>query len=419
MKPIDPSLRARPSGRLASFRARFRAERGISVSLAAGRFGQVPQRAARRLHDAATPISDSVEEREDDENIADAEAKRVMNDMLPEVRIAGETEAYVAGPSKMAAASGRLKVTGISSGMDGEDAFRPLDGVGTTGRRRSHRVDANRFGGVSPARTVAGGHSRALRFGLVRRIRQTNPTASCPSCHVEGSELVSTRTAMTSSFAMAKLGARATHAVQRTVVSVVSSIGGMIGLPATLLMLGCIGLLAVMSLLSWLPGMGATLENCRTSDGDSACSSIGGLAGTLHPKLVLTEDGNAVDVKATGTPSATTYEQWQCTWWAASRRKQIDRPVDGYMGNGWMWRDSSVKHGYPLSKSARPGSILVFQKGVLDADPTYGHVAIVEKVNADGSILISESSAMWGEVRLRTLQHLQLQAHMDDIDFIH
>ena len=34
-----------------------------------------------------------------------------------------------------------------------------------------------------------------------------------------------------------------------------------------------------------------------------------------------------------------------------------------------------------------------FPPGVAGADPTYGHVAVVEYVNADGSFLISETNA--------------------------
>ena len=36
---------------------------------------------------------------------------------------------------------------------------------------------------------------------------------------------------------------------------------------------------------------------------------------------------------------------------------------------------------------------MVFAPGQANADGTYGHVAVLEKINADGSIEISESNA--------------------------
>lgn len=36
---------------------------------------------------------------------------------------------------------------------------------------------------------------------------------------------------------------------------------------------------------------------------------------------------------------------------------------------------------------------MVFAPGQADADGAYGHVAVLEKINADGSIEISESNA--------------------------
>ena len=38
------------------------------------------------------------------------------------------------------------------------------------------------------------------------------------------------------------------------------------------------------------------------------------------------------------------------------------------------------------------GDVVVFQPGQQGADSYYGHVAVVEKINADGSIEISESN---------------------------
>lgn len=136
--------------------------------------------------------------------------------------------------------------------------------------------------------------------------------------------------------------------------------------------------------------------------------------------LVMSGDGWHVNIAAMGIPArSTTYELWQCTWWASVRRAQIGKPVDGYMGNGGQWDDSARRLGYPTGRDARAGDVISFEPGVLGSSPIYGHVAIVEKVNADGSILISESGANVASVVTRTLTAAQLQMAGAGITFIH
>ncbi len=112
-----------------------------------------------------------------------------------------------------------------------------------------------------------------------------------------------------------------------------------------------------------------------------------------------------VDVAATGTPVGriTTYATGQCTWWAAARRLQIGKPVDGYMGDGWMWASSARKLGYPTGGDIQLGDVASFTKGYLGASTDYGHVAIVEEIKDNGSIVISESGGGIPYAWLRTL----------------
>lgn len=110
---------------------------------------------------------------------------------------------------------------------------------------------------------------------------------------------------------------------------------------------------------------------------------------------------NATDIPAdtsTSTPAATgdsgnMYPWGQCTWWAYVRRHQLGLPVGSYFGNGQAWAASAARLGYSVSHQPTVGAIIVFQPGQVGADPTYGHVAIVEQTHADGSITISESNA--------------------------
>ena len=81
----------------------------------------------------------------------------------------------------------------------------------------------------------------------------------------------------------------------------------------------------------------------------------------------------------------------QCTYYVFNRLAQVGTPI-GYsmMGNAAEWPSYARSYGYSVSNSPSAGSAIVFQQGLAGADPTYGHVAFVEAVNADGSVYISE-----------------------------
>ncbi|KAA8818521.1 MULTISPECIES: CHAP domain-containing protein [Bifidobacterium] len=208
----------------------------------------------------------------------------------------------------------------------------------------------------------------------------------------------------------------AVDGARRIMASVVSAVTGAVGMPVFLLATAAIMVLAtLMALLSWLPGFNATQQGCAGGD----CSVTGSVIGSLEPPLVMNGDDSAVNVDAMNLPEIVSYERWQCTWWGASRREQIGKPVDPWMGDGHMWRASAERFGYPIDKAPRPGDVMVFQAGTLGADDYYGHVAIVEEVNEDGDIIISESGAAAARVTLRTLTAQQLADNRANIDFIH
>ena len=85
----------------------------------------------------------------------------------------------------------------------------------------------------------------------------------------------------------------------------------------------------------------------------------------------------------------------QCTWWVYLRRQQLGLPVGSHMGNGAVWADSARELGYWVDRTARHvGDILVFSAGQYGSSAVYGHVAVIEKINADGSVETSESGAV-------------------------
>lgn len=81
----------------------------------------------------------------------------------------------------------------------------------------------------------------------------------------------------------------------------------------------------------------------------------------------------------------------QCTYYVFNRMAQVGTPIGhSMMGNAAEWPSYARSYGYSVSNSPSAGSAIVFQQGLAGADPTYGHVAFVEAVNADGSVYISE-----------------------------
>lgn len=117
---------------------------------------------------------------------------------------------------------------------------------------------------------------------------------------------------------------------------------------------------------------------------------------------------------ATGD-SGNAYSFSQCTWWVYVRRHELGLPVGSYMGNGNMWANSARALGYWVDNTPRHvGDIMVFAAGQAGADSSYGHVAIVEKINPDGSIETSECGAvMNGATYSRTY------TNVSDFQFIH
>ena len=93
-------------------------------------------------------------------------------------------------------------------------------------------------------------------------------------------------------------------------------------------------------------------------------------------------------IDTSGYTSAT-YPWGQCTWYVYNRAAQFGISFGPYMGNGGDWR---LKPGYTVSNKPEIGDALSFAPGQAGAIDFYGHVAFVEDVRPDGSILISESN---------------------------
>jgi len=94
-----------------------------------------------------------------------------------------------------------------------------------------------------------------------------------------------------------------------------------------------------------------------------------------------------------------TYSRGYCTWHAANRRAAIGRPIPNRMGNAIRWASVARSAGYAVDGNPRAGDVL-WHRNIGGA----GHVAFVEGVNADGSLLVSDMNyPSWGRVTYRTV----------------
>ncbi|MDG4943765.1 LysM peptidoglycan-binding domain-containing protein [Staphylococcus agnetis] len=93
------------------------------------------------------------------------------------------------------------------------------------------------------------------------------------------------------------------------------------------------------------------------------------------------------------------YDWGQCTWHVFNKRLAAGKGISTYWWNANAWDDNAARDGYTINNRPAVGSILQTDIGY------YGHVAYVERVNADGSILVSEMnySASPGILTYRTI----------------
>lgn len=77
------------------------------------------------------------------------------------------------------------------------------------------------------------------------------------------------------------------------------------------------------------------------------------------------------------------YAYGNCTWYAYERREAMGIPVGSFWGNGGSWAYSARAAGYSVNNIPSYGAVLV-EVG------SPGHVAVVESVLSDGTIIISE-----------------------------
>jgi len=77
------------------------------------------------------------------------------------------------------------------------------------------------------------------------------------------------------------------------------------------------------------------------------------------------------------------YAYGNCTWYAYERRAAMGMAVGSFWGNGGSWGYSARAAGYATNNTPAYGAVLV-EAG------SPGHVAVVESVSEDGTVVVSE-----------------------------
>jgi surface antigen len=99
------------------------------------------------------------------------------------------------------------------------------------------------------------------------------------------------------------------------------------------------------------------------------------------------------------------YAYGYCTWYAFNKRAAAGRPIGSNWGNATTWAALARASGFAVDKNPQAGDVFQTSGGW----GGYGHVGYVERVNEDGSILVSEMNyAGWNRVSSRTIDASQV-----------
>ncbi|HTH72492.1 MAG TPA: LysM peptidoglycan-binding domain-containing protein [Candidatus Pristimantibacillus sp.] len=96
------------------------------------------------------------------------------------------------------------------------------------------------------------------------------------------------------------------------------------------------------------------------------------------------------------------YDYGFCTWHVANRRIAIGEPLPTNLGNAVSWYRNALANGMPVGTTPKAGAVLWHVDTHIAGG--LGHVGFVERVNDDGSILVSDMNYPYrGKVTYRTI----------------
>jgi surface antigen/transposase-like protein len=134
-----------------------------------------------------------------------------------------------------------------------------------------------------------------------------------------------------------------------------------------------------------------------------------GYTAPVAPSALRSASTAPVSNPIVNTSAGNAYAFGNCTAWAYERRMQLGRPIGSFWGNATTWDIFARQAGFSVNKTPAPGAILQMKAFVDAYTGGYGHVAIVESVNSDGSVNISEMNyaGNFNRVTYRTIPAAQ------------
>lgn len=100
------------------------------------------------------------------------------------------------------------------------------------------------------------------------------------------------------------------------------------------------------------------------------------------------------------------YDFGECTWYVALKLGQSGHPIPSNLGDAYSWYPIAQAEGLPTGLTPEPGAIIWFPRSWVSP---LGHVGLVQSVNADGSVTITEMNWNgWDVVDTRTIPENQL-----------
>lgn len=101
------------------------------------------------------------------------------------------------------------------------------------------------------------------------------------------------------------------------------------------------------------------------------------------------KDVNLNRVDGSGNPFSGAFSD-QCTYWAQKRYHDLTGIWTPCVGNGYQWASQAAARGWLVSSQPpNQPSIICLQPSVQGSDRNFGHVGVVERINADGSVYTS------------------------------
>jgi surface antigen len=152
------------------------------------------------------------------------------------------------------------------------------------------------------------------------------------------------------------------------------------------------------------------LEITGIQPGQKIVIPDGVLPDNERPGFRATTSNSSISISASriGSYSGNGYAYGYCTYYAYNRRAQLGRPIGGNWGNAVSWANYARQDGFSVNKTPAAGD--VFQVG--GGWGGLGHVGVVERVNDDGSIFVSEMNyAGWNVISNRTISADQVPSY--------